>query len=397
MAVSNTPETKLPSSDNKYYDQARLDALVEILSYKYDDLFEALGVSLGKTQKMYMGCCPIHGGDNPAAINLYTDGYAVKGFWKCRTHHCEQTFKRTLIGFIRGVLSHNKRGWSKHEDKTRQVSFRETIDWICNFLNQDINNIQVNTEEVKNKKFIVQMESMVKKKKEEVKGFTRKQVRSSLEIPARFFLDKGYSKEILDAYDVGLCKNPAKEMGERVVVPVYDSNNNIMECCTGRSIHPKCDSCLYYHNPKMDCPLQDKYVGLKYSKWRNSANSNISSHLYNYWLAKKSIRETGTIILVEGPADIWKLEELGIHNAVALFGTEMSDEQQVLIEMCGALNVVILLDMDEPGRMAIAEIRKKLERSYRVYVPQISVNDPGDYTPKIIEEELTPILKSIQR
>lgn len=395
--TSNTQGKKSPYSDSAYYEQGRLDALVEILSYSYDELFDALGISLSKTSKMYIGCCPIHGGDNAGALNLYTDGYAVKGFWKCRTHHCEKVFKKTLIGFIRGTLSHTKKNWSRESDKDKMFSFKETIDWICNFLKQDIKDIKVNTEDISNKKFVAQIASMVKQKLE-IKGISKKQVRQTLEIPSKFFLEKGYSEKILDDYDVGLCNNPTKEMYDRVVVPVYGEDKNIMVCCTGRSIHPICNSCSYYHKPKIECPdKNDKYAGLKYSKWRNSSNSNVSSHLYNYWLAKKFIKETGTIIIVEGPADIWKLEELGIHNAVALFGVEMSDEQQVLIEMCGALNVVILLDMDDAGRKAVREIKKRLERSYRVYIPEISVNDPGDYNNLIVEQELLPILKSIQR
>lgn len=394
MASSTTPMSR--QSSNNYYDQGKLDALAEILSYRYDDLFAALGINLCKTSKMYIGCCPIHGGDNAAALNLYQDGYAVKGFWKCRTHHCESVFKKTIIGFIRGVLSHQKRGWSKPEDKNKQFSFKETVDWICQFIGQKISEIKVDTEEVANKKFTAQMASMFKEKTE-VKGIKREQVRASLKIPAKFFLDKGYQPEILDKYDIGLCATTGKEMSERVVTPIYDEEKKVMVACTGRSIHEKCQKCKLYHNPKRSCPTEEKYKELNYSKWRNSGNSSISSHLYNYWNAKKFIRQTGTIILVEGPADIWKLEELGIHNAVALFGVEMSDEQQVLIEMSGALNVVILLDMDTPGRVAGTEIKKRLERSYRVYIPEISVNDPGDYNTTIVDGELRPILTAISR
>lgn len=396
MAQSNTKVTKRLPSDNAYYEQARLETLAEILSYSYDELFAALGISFCKTSKMYIGCCPIHGGDNAAAINLYRDGYAVKGFWKCRTHHCENVFKRTLLGFVRGVLSHQKKGWSKPEDKNKQYGFKETIDWVCNFLGQDIATLKIDTEEIANKKFVAQMASMIKAPAAS-KGLARDKVRASLRIPAKFFLEKGYKQEILDEYDIGLCTTDGKEMFERVVAPIYNEEKR-MVACTGRSIHPECQKCNLYHNPKWEkCPSDDKYKGLKYSKWRNSANSNVSSYLYNYWSAKKWIRESGTLIIVEGPADIWKLEELGIHNAVALFGTEMSDEQQVLIEMSGALNVVILLDMDTPGRSASLEIKKRLERSYRVFIPDLSVNDPGDYNATIVAEELQPILKAITK
>jgi hypothetical protein len=96
-----------------------MEAIVEILSHKYEELFEALGISLNRTAKMFIGCCPIHGGDNAASLNIYRDGYAVKGFWKCRTHHCERVFKKTIIGFVRGCLSAQK-GWPSKDRKGRK-------------------------------------------------------------------------------------------------------------------------------------------------------------------------------------------------------------------------------------------------------------------------------------
>lgn len=390
--------TKTPDSKNNlYFDQGRIETLVEILSNRYDLLLEALGISLSKTSKMYIGCCPIHGGNNPSAMNIYKDGYAVKGYWKCRTHSCEKTFKKTLIGFVRGVLSHQKLGWNNPEQTKKVYPFKDTIDWICKFVGQELKDVKVNDEEIANKKFTTQINSFVKEEKKDDKGITRDKVRAGLLIPAKLFLDKGYSKKVLDDYDIGLCLKPNKEMSDRVVAPIYDADKKFMVACTGRSIHPKCEKCKLYHSNKMDCPTNDIYKELKYSKWRNSSNSSVNSYLYNYWSAKKFIKETGIIILVEGPADVWMLEQLGIRNSVALFGVDLSDEQQVIIEMSGALNVVILLDMDEAGRNASKEIRTRLERSYRVFIPEVSVNDPGDFTPDIVKGELEPLLQGIKR
>lgn len=384
------------TNSNPYFDQNKIETIAINLSYKYDDLFEALGISLSKTSKMYIGRCPIHGGDNAGALNLYIDGYAVRGYWKCRTHHCETVFKQTIIGFVRGVLSHQYKNWLTKEDTSKMYSFKDTIDWICKFLGQNINNIQVNEQEIEGKKFIAQVNSMVKTKKKE-SGLTRLAVRKLLKIPSEFFLQKGYKQETLDNFDVGLCDTVGKEMYGRVVVPIYDHDKQFMIACTGRSIYPLCDNCNYYHNIREACPLNDNLASLKYSKWRNNHNSNINSYLYNYWNAKKYIRETGYVILVEGPADVWRLEELGIKNSVAIFGTEITDEQQVILEMSGALSVVVLLDMDSPGREGTTKIANKLDRSYRVYTPELSVNDPGDLTAELVNKELEPLLIKITK
>jgi len=386
----------IPDPRRLYYEQGRIEVLTDMLCYSYDELFFALEVVLSKSNKMYIGRCPIHDGDNKSAVSLYRDGYTVKGFWKCRTHQCHQIFKPTLIGFIRGVLS-KQHGWNVNKPKEKVFDYTKTIDWCCKFLDIKLEDIKVDNEALAKKKFVAQMEVLAKQELKKASGISRKQVRQNLDIPAKFFLDKGYKKLTLDSYDVGLCTNVNREMYERVVVPIYNQDGDTMLCCTGRTIHPKCEKCHLWHNITYDCPTNEQYAVLKYSKWKNSSNSNISEHLYNLWNAAKFIHNSGTIILVEGPADVWKLEELGIHNSVALFGTELSEQQQILIETSGALNVIVILDMDEPGRKAIASIKKKIERSFTLYIPEFSVNDPGDWNEEICNNELRPLLEKIRK
>lgn len=390
--------------NNPYFDIDIIAKLCDIISLNYDQLFSQLGVDLNKTQKLYIGCCPIHGGDNPSAFNLYRDGYSVKGYWKCRTRHCEQVFKPTLIGFTRGVLSSKICGWSNPKDSDKVYNYIKTIDFLCQLIGIPINEITIDSQEIiQKKKFIAQINSFVKdqKKESQIKKISRNQVRNGLHIPSEMFIKRGFSAEILDKYDVGLCSKPNKEMSDRVVVPIYDNKHNYMVACTGRSIYEKCHKCNLYHNPELICPNSDKLKGLKYSKWKNSSNSNVNSYLYNYWFAKDIIKMSGVAVLVEGPPDVWKLESLGVHNSLAIFGTDLSDEQELLLEMSGALSIICLFDMDPPGRHACQEIKKKLEKSYNIYIPEYSakdqyfVKDPGELTQEIIEQELLPLITSI--
>jgi len=380
-------------------DSAKVQLLAEYLTYKYDELFEELGISLMKTQKFYIGTCPIHCGDNNSALNIYIDGYSVRGYWKCRTHHCEDVFKKTIIGFVRGVLSRNLKGWEKAEDVTKMVSFNETIKWICKFLKVDFKTLQPNIAEIEQKKFIAQSEFFSKQESAANKKalISREQIRSHLQIPAEYFLRRGFSAKILNDYDVGLCSSQGKEMCGRIVVPVYDEDKKGFVACTGRSIYSECKKCFLYHNPDLQCPTNDPLRYIKYSKWRNNSNSNLNSYLYNYWNSKKYIRKTKTVILVEGPPDIWKLEELGIKNAVAMFGVDLTDYQQIVLETSGALSVIILTDMDNPGRLAAEKIKNQLDKSYKVYIPSLSVKDPGELNETILNKELLPIIKEVEK
>lgn len=373
------------------YNQDKIEALIEMISYKYPDLFDALDINMTKAGKLFIGTCPVHGGDNPTALSLYADGHSVKGFWKCRTKNCQKIFKQTLLGFIRGVLSRNYNGWSSPEDEKLMYGFPQTIEWMLKFVGKkSLNEIHIDSSELKKRRFISQMNTVVKQKEEVKKGVTREQIASSLKSPS-YYISRGFKKETLTYFDVGLCDNPKKEMYKRIVVPIYDENHKYMVACTGRSICDKCNKCEMYHNG--ECPTIPN-AKMIYCKWKNTPN--VSHYLYNYWNAKEHIKKTGVVVIVEGPPDVWKLHELGVSNVVGLFGLDMSEEQQILLEMSGALSIIILTDMDKPGRAAIEELRKKL-RSFRLVVPELSVKDPGELTNDIFEKELKPHLNKLER
>lgn len=374
-------QTTLNNSD-------KIDTLARIVCMRCDELLHELGIRLLKSGNKYIGCCPIHGGNNSSALNLYPEGHTVPGFWKCRTHHCEQHFKKTIIGFTRGVLSHNNLNWSKNGNE--MISFEDTIKWLCNFIKQDINDIKVDKNEIERRKFAAQV-SNFQKERARIAGIPKSIVRETLQIPAEYYIKRKYSPEILTKYDIGLCDKQGKEMSGRVVVPIYDEHN-LMIGCTGRSVYDKCTKCGAYHTNA--CPAESKKW--LYSKWHNAGNFNTGSCLYNYWNAKKYIKETGLVILVEGPGDIWRLEEAGIHNAVALFGCELTDEQQILLESSGAMSIMILLDNDDAGKEAILEIKQRLNKFYNIFVPEIKTKDIGEMTIESIHEDLLPSIMSIQ-
>jgi len=234
------------------------------------------------------------------------------------------------------------------------------------------------------------MKSMQKIDNTDKPVVTREMVRSSLSIPADYYIDRGYSQQIMNKYDVGLCSNPKREMYNRVVVPIYDMNYETMVGCTGRSIYEKCDKCGGFHNPSNDCPSAENLW--KYSKWKHNSGFKTQEYLYNFWFAKEHILESGTVVLVEGPGDVWKLEQNGIHNSLAMFGTDLSEQQLSLLYSCGANSIVVLTDNDEAGRMSAEKIGEKCGRLFRMFFPTMSCADVGDMTRDNIEQEIKPIL-----
>jgi 5S rRNA maturation endonuclease (ribonuclease M5) len=370
------------------FNQGQLKIVCDNLCEKIENLLDILGLTEIKFNgKMLVGPCPIHGGDNNTAFNLYPDGDYYRGNWKCRTHNCHEVFKSSIIGFIRGVLSHQTYNWQ--DSKSQMVSFQETMKFIQDFLG-DTSYKKISNTEVDKQIFSSVVRNIIINKEDHTNLITRHQIKQSLEIPSQYFINRGFSNDILIKYDVGLCSNPNKEMYNRAVAPIYDITGKFMVGCTGRSIFDKCDNCKHFHNPIDSCPSDNELW--RYSKWKHNKDFKTQNHLYNLWNAKKHILESSKVILVESPGNVWRLEEAGIHNSVALFGSNLSDKQKILLDGSGAMTLIIIMDNDDAGHKATKTIMDKCKNTYNIVHISIEKNDIADMT---IEEINQTIKKHI--
>ena len=372
-------------------DQARLKIVCDEICDNIESLLDSFGLEYKFNNKMITMSCPIHGGDNVSALNLYPEGDTYRGNWKCRTHNCEKVFKGSVIGFIRGIISSQKYGWK--EPGNECCSFKEAVEYATAFINKDLSSIKINKKDREKRQFTSVVGYLNTEPVKVLSRVTRQQIVKSLNIPAQYYLDRKYSKDILVKYDVGLCDKEGKEMYNRVVVPIYDSNYEYMVGCTGRSVYEKCASCKGFHNPQASCPNSDNVW--KFSKWKHNADFKSQNHLYNFWFAKEHILKSGIAIVVESPGNVWRLEENGIHNSVAMFGSSLSDRQKILLDSSGAMSLVILTDNDDAGRKAAQQIKSKCQNTYRVFIPTITQADVGEMTSEQINTEIKSYLGKI--
>ena len=369
--------------------QDKLKIVCDGLCDNIEDILERFNIEYTCNGKLLSMACPIHGGDNVTALNIYPNGDSYRGNWKCRTHGCEETFKGSIIGFIRGILSNHKYAWEKSGDK--MVSFQETLNFCLAFINKDLDNISINHTQKDKNRFV----AAIKNTKNETdtqneNGITRDVVRRTLDLDHRYYIDRGFSKDILDKYDVGYCSAAGKEMQNRIVVPVYDHDYKYMIGCTGRTILPVCNTCKHYHSKDDNCP--DKKMLFLHSKWRHSKGLKTQNYLYNIWFAKKYIRETYTVIIVESPGNVWRLEEAGIHNSVAIFGSSLSDRQKMILDASGAMNIITIMDNDEAGKKAAEKIKDKCCKTYNIKNIDINHSDIADMSIEDIQNYVNPLL-----
>ena len=323
------------------------------------ELLQSLDIEYLEYPNRYSFACPVHGGDNPEGCSIFTDGISSKGNWQCWTHHCEDDFTNSLFGFVRGALCLRR---------NRKISLNEAAAYCTNFFNMSLDDLeQSETRPNENLNILDIFKKEVHRSNSDI---SRDQIRSRIQIPADYYIGRGFLPETLDAFDIGFCLEKNRPMSGRVVVPIYDKGYNYMGC-VGRATD-----------------------GNMSPKWLHSKGFKKST-LYGLNIASSYIKESQTIILVEGQGDVWRMHEAGHKNCVGIFGSSINDDQLLLLEQSGALNVVILTDTDEAGNKACEQIIKKCGRRFNYYRPTISTKDVGEMSIEQIQEELYPQLKGL--
>lgn len=377
---------------SRSYSQQQIKDLCDDLCEDIDNLLDSLNIINYRTlDKMICMKCPIHGGDNQSALNLYYKGDSYRGNWKCRTHQCEEIFKGSIIGFIRGCLSRDK-GWTGAGDP--MVSFEEAINYAIKFNKKQLKQTNINKKEIEKNNFVNIVSNIQTDTKNniDIPKVSREIVIKNLSIPSEYFINRGFSKEILIKYDIGDCNIVGKEMFGRAVAPVYDDTYSFMVGCSGRSLRDKpCEKCKSYHGLTEKCPNED--YRWQYSKWKHNKGFQTQDHLYNLWFAKEYIQKSKSIILVESPGNVWRLEEAGIHNSVALFGSVLQDRQKLLLDLTGAMTIYTLMDNDEAGKVATKKIYDKCNKTYNIQSIDIDHNDVGSMNVPEVMDIILPQIK----
>jgi 5S rRNA maturation endonuclease (ribonuclease M5) len=368
---------------NKHYNQALVNQVTDECCEVIEDMLSDLHVDYTRSSRRLFGPCPIHGGDNPGAWSLYPEGEAVRGIWFCRTHNCHETWKKTLVGFVHGLLSSRA---------TESLPWTAAVDWMLVFLGyrqpSDVKLPDAATLERRQFNNMARRLNLSPNVNTE-HTWAPAQYQSAVQIPSPYYLNRKYKESTLKHYDIGYAQRT-----NRSVVPIYDLGHKTIVGMTARTHWDQCLTCGYYHDSSQPCPtrIADQ---INACKWKNSPGFEAAHYLYNLWFARQHIIDTSTIILVEGPGDVWRLEESGIHNSVAIFGTDLSEEQLVLLEGSWAMNVVVLTDNDEAGRKAAQLIKSKLQRTHRLYFPTLVTEDVGALQTDQVTDDIEPIINQI--
>ena len=332
--------------------QNQISAACDALSDKIPEVLERLGIDdYEEHPNRYAFPCPIHGGDKEDGCTIYTDSESVVGNWQCWTGGCHHDHVNNIFGFVRACLG-AKKGYP--------ATLNETYEF-CSGIKKPTSK-RSNHDDIGNQCKLTDVFLKTSKKSEQ--SIDRDTIKKSLNIPSDYYLDRGFSKEVLETFDVGDCLDASKPMANRAVVPIYDGYG-LYVACVGRSVNDKIKP-----------------------KWLNSKGFK-KDYLYGLNIAKEAIIKSRTAFILEGQGDVWRMHEAGYKNSISIFGSAINENQLVILEELGIMNLVVLTDYDDAGEKAAKQIIKKCGRRFNYIRPKLDTKDVGDMSVQSLQKELS--------
>ena len=149
----------------------------------------------------------------------------------------------------------------------------------------------------------------------------------------------------------------------RIIIPIHNLKGEVV-AFTGRIYHNEDNSAKYLNTKETEI----------FKK---------SEILFNYYNARKYIKDSHTLILVEGNMDVIKMSAKGFKNVIALMGVFLSKTQINIIKRLNC-KVILMLDNDSAGLDSTLKNGTLLNNEkIDTYVVRLSeAKDPDEYLEK---------------
>lgn len=317
---------------------------------RIESILDKLNIEWVQRHRDYINIiCPVHGSADLSSSCIYLSN----GTYKCWSRGCDEKIGPNFIHLIKWVLS---------EDGT-EVSWNDVSRFI------------------EGGSFKVKERSYQEKIDNSPIALMDLSKYPSVTIPSKYYIDRGFSPEALTKYGVG--DTTQFPYASRSLVPVKTDSGLLMGF-SGRSQHPKCPKCSFYHSRYEACIDKNYEFAHMYNKWFHSGGMKKTRTLYGI----SEIGPTDKIAIVEGPSCVWKLYEAGI-PAAAVLGKSFSSEQANILKRKGISKIFLLSDQDEAGQM----FKKKfIEDWYTIFNISVTTLPQKDIS-EMSDEEISTLKK----
>ncbi len=158
-----------------------------------------------------------------------------------------------------------------------------------------------------------------------------------------YFESRGISAKTQKCFRIGVASSG--QLNGRAIIPIFSSQKDKIIGFTGRLIN--------------------------YTKWHKENKIARWKHLnpassFLFCGDEESIKSSRTIIIVEGPADILALYEIGIKNTICLFGVNISSKQLAFLIKNNPKKIIISLNNEKSnvGNLASEKLKSMLDKYF---------------------------------
>ncbi|MCA0982720.1 DNA primase [Halobacillus yeomjeoni] len=334
------------------------------------DIVDVIGgyVDLKKQGRNYFGLCPFHG-ENTPSFSVSADKQIFHCFG-CGKGGNVYTFLMELEGytFIQAV---------------KQLAEQSDID-----LPDQITDDEPSSKQSPESQSILEAHQWLAKLYHHL-------LRNSKEGKAayQYLIDRGFTEETIKKYQIGFSPNSKdfvvtflekKGFHPQTMVKAgllsANDHGEYTDRFRGRVIFP-----LRNHLGKT-VAFAGRAMGEQEPKYLNSPETELfhkNRILYNFDLARASIRKQKTVVLFEGYVDVISADQAGVHNGVGTMGTSISTNQANLLKRY-ADKVIVCYDGDRPGVEAASKAAKLLKSvGCETFIARVPDGlDPDDFIQK---------------
>ncbi|GAB4519546.1 MAG: hypothetical protein OHK0046_28590 [Anaerolineae bacterium] len=322
--------------------KARLDIVDYISRY----------VPLKKSGRTYKACCPFHSEKTPS-FHVNPENQTWRCFGACADGGDVFSFamKQNGWSFTEAVealgqdvgVEVRKQSPLERQKGEREEKLRDLVNTAADFYQQNLFKPEA---------------AHVLQYAREKRGFTEATIRAF----GIGYAPEGWQTLLDDLTALGYAQEDVIEAGmaikndkgrvydrfrNRLMIPIRDERGRVIGF-GARALNPE-DNPKYLNSPQT--PLFDK-----------------SKVLFGLDVAKNAIRETETVVIVEGYMDAIQAHQAGFTNVVAQMGTAMTEAQLKKIAPRYAKKVILALDADAAGqnatRRSLETARQTLEQDF---------------------------------
>ncbi len=329
-------------------------------------------LSLTKKGKNYFAICPFHDDHTPSMSISFE----------------KQIYKCFVCGASGNVFTFVK--------DYENVSFNEAVQIVGKMVGINYDNVHKNTP-VKNKKEYEIMNFVCK--------YYQNNLKTSLGNKAlKYLKERHIDEKTIDKFKIGISL-PSKNN----LTMILNKKGLDISYLDNLGLSTKSTSYDYFQNRIMFplCDEDGQVIGFSARIYNNEANQpkylntketsifKKGEFLYNYNVAKKEVKKSRKLIIVEGQMDVIRLCANDVNYCVALSGTALTNYQVNMIKKL-RVPVYLMLDNDNAGEEATfrnGEILEKANIDLKV-VRLIDYKDPDEF---IINKGIEELLKFLKK